>query len=82
MKDNSDMNLLNRITINPDILHGKPAIRNKRYSVESILSYLAGGDTTGSLLEEFSDLEEDDIKACLLYAQKMLENNTAFLTAS
>ncbi len=37
--------LLDRITLNPDIAHGKPAIRNKRYTVEGLLEYLAGGDS-------------------------------------
>ena len=53
--------LLNRITINPDICHGKPVIRNKRYPIETILEYLAGGDSIDNLLEEFKDLEREDI---------------------
>ena len=57
--------LLDRITINPEICHGKPTIRNTRYMVESILEYLAGGDTVETLLEEFPDLEQEDILACL-----------------
>lgn len=60
--------LLDRITINPEICHGKPTIRNKRYMVESILEYLAGGDTIETLLEEFPDLEREDILACLEFA--------------
>jgi len=62
------MNLLERITINPNICHGKPCIRNMRYPVEVILEYLAGGDTIESLMEEFSDLEKEDILACIEYA--------------
>lgn len=61
-------NLLKRITINPDIAHGKPTIRNTRYAVSFILEYLAGGDTTEDLLKEFIDLEKEDILACLAYA--------------
>ena len=45
--------LLHRITINPEIAHGKPTIRNKRYTVKGILEYLAGGDSFEDLLEEF-----------------------------
>jgi uncharacterized protein (DUF433 family) len=59
--------LLNRITINPEIAHGKPTIRNKRYTVEGLLEYLAGGDSTEDLLKEFPDLEKEDIQACLQY---------------
>ncbi|EKB49655.1 DUF433 domain-containing protein [Cecembia lonarensis] len=63
--------LLKRITINPDIAHGKPTIRNTRYGVAYILEYLAGGDTVEDLLEEFKDLEKEDILACLAYAAQM-----------
>lgn len=61
-------NLLARITLNPEISHGKPCIRNTRYTVESILEYLSGGDTIEDILEEFKDLERADIFACLAYA--------------
>ena len=60
--------LLNRITLDPSICHGKPTIRGLRYPVESILEYLAGGDTIETILEEFPDLEREDILACLAYA--------------
>ena len=60
--------LIKRITINPEIAHGKPTIRNTRYAVSYILEYLAGGDSVEDLLEEFKDLEKEDILACLAYA--------------
>lgn len=60
--------LLNRITINPDICHGKPCIRNLRYPVSSILEYLAAGDSSEDILAEFPDLEEVDVQACLAFA--------------
>ena len=60
--------LLNCITLEPNICHGKPTIRGLRYPVESILEYLAGGDTIETILEEFPDLEREDILACLAYA--------------
>lgn len=63
--------LLKRITINPDIAHGKPTIRNTRYAVAYILEYLAGGDTVEDLLKEFKVLEKEDILACLAYAAQM-----------
>lgn len=61
-------NLLKRITINPEIAHGKPTIRNTRHAVSFILEYLAGGDTIEDIIEEFKDLEKEDILACLAYA--------------
>lgn len=60
--------LLKRITINPDIAHGKPTIRNTRYAISYILEYLAGGDSVEDLLKEFKDLEKEDVLACLAYA--------------
>ena len=60
--------LLDRITINPEIAHGNPTIRNKRYTVEGMLEYLAGGDSIDELLEEFPDLEKEDLLACLQFA--------------
>lgn len=74
--------LLNRITINPELAHGNPTIRNTRYTVEGILEYLAAGDTIDDLLEEFPDLEKEDFQACLQYAvlnikQKIAEINAA-----
>jgi uncharacterized protein (DUF433 family) len=60
--------LLSRITLNPEICHGKPTIRNLRYPVSTILEYLAAGDSAEDILAEFSDLEAEDIKACLAFA--------------
>jgi uncharacterized protein (DUF433 family) len=57
--------LLSRITIDPEICHGKPVIRGLRYPVESMLEYLAAGDKFEDLLEEFPDLERKDLQACI-----------------
>ncbi|MBA4147359.1 MAG: DUF433 domain-containing protein [Verrucomicrobia bacterium] len=65
--------LLSRITINPEICHGKPVIRNLRYPVESIFEYLAAGDTFDDLLAEFPDLEREDLQACLEFAARSLQ---------
>ena len=65
--------LLSRITIAPEICHGKPVIRGLRYPVESILEYLAGGDTIDDLLKEFPDLQREDLQACLEFAAQSLK---------
>ena len=65
--------LISRIIIDPAICYGKPVIRGVRYPVESILEYLAGGDTTEDILEEFKDLEREDILACLAYASASIK---------
>jgi uncharacterized protein (DUF433 family) len=64
-------NLINRITINPDICHGKPSIRNMRYPVEMILDLLSAGMTHNEILADYPALEDDDIKACLAYASRL-----------
>jgi uncharacterized protein (DUF433 family) len=59
---------LDLITINPNVRSGKPTIRGLRYTVYDILSYLAAGMTVAEILEDFPDLTEDDIRACLSFA--------------
>jgi uncharacterized protein (DUF433 family) len=65
--------LLSRITIDPAVCHGKPVVRGLRYPVESLLEYLAAGDTFEDLLAEFPDLERDDLRACLEFAASSLK---------
>lgn len=60
--------LLKRITVNPEIFGGKPIVRGMRISVELIIALLAAGETTETLLENYPDLEPEDIRACLAYA--------------
>ena len=67
-----------RITIDPDVLVGKPTIRGLRISVEQILKALAAGVTTQALLQDYPELEEDDIKASLLYASQLVEEERVF----
>lgn len=63
--------LLQRITLNPDICHGKPTIRNRRYPVELILDLLSAGMTHEEILTDYPALEEDDIRACLAFASRL-----------
>lgn len=65
--------LLSRITIDPDICHGKPAVRHLRYPVESLLEYLAAGDSFEEVLGEFPDLERQDLQACLEFAAQSVK---------
>jgi uncharacterized protein (DUF433 family) len=61
--------LLHRITANPAILGGKPIVRGMRIPVELILSLLAQGASSGEILEDYPDLHQEDIQACLAYAR-------------
>ena len=67
------MNLPERITIDPDILHGKPSIRGLRYSVEMILELLSSGMSTDEILADYEDLEREDILAALEYAARLTQ---------
>lgn len=67
--------LISRITIDPNICNGKPTIRGKRITVQSILEFLAAGDTTVEILEQYPILEEEDIKGCLEFASKLMNNS-------
>ena len=65
-----EQELLNHITVNPDIFGGKPIIRGRRMAVEHILGMLAAGDTAQVILEEYPFLEPGDVQACMLYAYR------------
>jgi len=65
--------LLGRITINPDICHGKPTVRGLRYPVESLLELLASGMSNEEILEDYPDLENDDLLAVLNYASRLTQ---------
>ncbi|WP_298352102.1 DUF433 domain-containing protein [Runella sp.] len=73
--------LLGRITLNPNVGHGKPTVRNTRYLVEGLLEYLAAGDSIEEVLEEFPDLEKEDLLACIQYALATLKVQSANLAA-
>ncbi len=66
-----DNSLLEQITINPEICHGKPCIRGLRYPVEFLLELLSSGMTYGEILADYEDLEEADILSALLFAARL-----------
>ncbi|MBI4688296.1 MAG: DUF433 domain-containing protein [Nitrospirae bacterium] len=70
--------LLNRITVNPDVMVGKPTIRGLRITVEQILTALAGGVTIEELLDDYPELEREDIQAALLYASELVNEERIF----
>jgi len=64
----SQNKLLQRITADPAIFGGKPIVRGLRISVELVLALLAAGATSEAILDDYPELEPDDIRACLSYA--------------
>ncbi len=69
-----DEQLLERITINPKVMVGKPVIRGTRLTVEYILNLLAHGATVEEILQEYEGVTREDIQACILFATKALES--------
>ncbi len=64
--------LLERIAVDPKIFGGKPIIRGRRLAVEHVLGMLAAGDTVEIILQGYPWLEQEDIRACLVYAPKLV----------
>ncbi len=63
----------NYITSTPEVLRGKPRIKETRIPVSLILGYLAAGNTVEKIIEEYPDLTREQIAACLDYAREMSE---------
>ena len=68
------MNYLERITINPNVMHGKPTIRNMRFTVSQMLELIAGGMTFQEIQDDYPYIEKEDIQACLNYAVKIADS--------
>ena len=75
-------NLLNRITIDQKICHGKPTIRGLRYPVENMLELMASGMSMEELLADYPDLQKKDFLACIEYAAKLTQIKSIYKIAS
>jgi uncharacterized protein (DUF433 family) len=74
--------LLNRITIDPAICHGKPTIRGLRYPVDNMLELMASGMSIEELLADYPDLQKEDFLACIEYAAKLTQIKSIYKIAS
>jgi uncharacterized protein (DUF433 family) len=74
------MSLLERIVVDPDVVHGRPRVRGTRVRVSDVLSLLGAGASVGEILEDYPYLTSDDIRACLQYAAAQADH--AVLIAS
>jgi uncharacterized protein (DUF433 family) len=81
MLDKAESKLLQRITLDPNICHGKPCIRGLRYPVEFILELLSSGMSTEDILADYDDLERNDILAVLLFAARLSQVKSIYKTA-
>ena len=68
------MNYMERITFDPEQCSGRPCIRGMRIRVKDVLEMLAGGASEAQILEDFPDLEPEDIRACLQYASSQVNH--------
>jgi len=67
----SSEELLKRITRSPEICHGKPCVRGRRYPVDFLLELLSGDSTVEEILEDYPDLELEDLKAVQAYGARL-----------
>ena len=63
-----------RITIDPDVCNGKPTIRGKRITVQTILEFLGAGETEEEILKQYPSLEPADISACLFFSSQLMNH--------
>jgi uncharacterized protein (DUF433 family) len=70
----NQQDLLERITIDPAIFGGKPIIRGRRLAVEHVLGMLAAGDTIETILDGYPWLEREDVRACLVFAHRLVSH--------
>ncbi|HEV2851415.1 MAG TPA: DUF433 domain-containing protein [Thermoanaerobaculia bacterium] len=64
-----------RITIDPEVCNGKPTIRGKRITVQTVLEFLGAGESREEILHQFPSLEAEDIDACLAFAARLMGHN-------
>jgi len=75
------MNFLDRITINTEICHGKPCIRNMRWPVEVIIDMLGSGMTIEQIIDDHKELEREDVLASLNFAKLYLSGYSLKIVA-
>ena len=66
--------LIERISIDPDVCNGRPAVRDTRVSVETVLGFLSAGDTADEILLQYPQLQRDDISACIAFAGRLMSH--------
>jgi len=71
----TDEQLLERISFDPEVMAGKPVVKGTRLTVEYIVNLMAHGADAEEILEEYQGLTRDDVRACLLFAAKSLQDS-------
>ena len=72
--------LLERITIDPEVCHGQPCVRGMRIMVHQVLDLLAAGASPEEIIaQDFPDLTREDIRACIAYANQLVKNEEVYV---
>lgn len=71
-----------RISIKPDVCNGRPVVRGTRITVQTVLEFLAAGDSVEDVLEEYPKLKRADVQACLDYASRVMGNHFSLVRAA
>ncbi|MGJ0510369.1 MAG: DUF433 domain-containing protein [Methylocystis sp.] len=71
-----------RITLDPDVLAGKPVVRGTRLSVEFIIGLMADGWSEADILRNYPSLTREDVAACLAYARDLLRSEKTYPSAA
>ena len=71
-----------RISIDPDVCNGRPVVRGTRIAVQTVLEFLAAGDSVEDVLEEYPSLQRADVQACLDYASRVMGNHFSVVTTA
>ena len=75
LDQNEESPMKSSITVDPDICNGKPIIAGTRISVQTVMEFLAAGDSIEEILEEYPSLSREDIYTCLQFATKLMANH-------
>jgi len=76
------MIIYDRITIDEKICNGKPTIRGKRITVQTILDFLSAGTTIEEILKQYPSLEKEDVYACLKFASELMNRSYTVKTVA
>jgi uncharacterized protein (DUF433 family) len=68
-----------RIIVSPDVCNGKPVVGGTRITVQTVLEFLAAGDSVEDVLAEYPSLRPEDVRACLDYASRLMGNHFTLL---
>jgi uncharacterized protein (DUF433 family) len=71
-----------RISTNPDVCNGRPVVAGTRIAVQTVLEFLAAGDSVEDVLEEYPGLARADVQACLDYASRVMGNHFSVVQAA